>query len=182
MAEPLPLCYLNGAYLPLREARISPLDRGFLYADAVYEVMPVYEGRPFRFAAHLERLGRSLAAISMEDPHTRAEWRTILGGLIEGNGGGDQYVYWQVTRGAEYGRNHAPLPRIERTVFGFCAPLPVNSPSVLEKGVACVTAADTRWARCDIKSTALLANVLLRQLAVDAAAAETLLLREGELM
>ncbi len=182
MAEPLPLCYLNGAYLPLREARISPLDRGFLYADGVYEVMPVYEGRPFRFGAHLERLGRSLAGISMEDPHTPAEWRAILGGLIEGNGGGDQYVYWQLTRGAEYGRNHAPLPRIERTVFGFCAPLPPNPPSVLEKGVECVTAADTRWARCDIKSTALLANVLLRQLAVDAAAAETILLREGQLM
>jgi D-alanine transaminase len=182
VAEPLPLCYLNGAYLPLRAARISPLDRGFLYADGVYEVMPVYDGRPFRFGAHLERLGRSLAGISMEDPHTRAEWRTILGALIEGNGGGDQYVYWQVTRGAEYGRNHAPLPRIERTVFAFCAPLPANSSSVLEKGVACITAADTRWARCDIKSTALLANVLLRQLAVDAAATETILLRDGELM
>jgi D-alanine transaminase len=181
MAEPLPLCYLNGAYLPLTEARISPLDRGFLYADGVYEVMPVYDGRPFRFAAHTERLTRSLAAIAMEDPHSHAEWRTIIAALIEGNGGGDQYVYWQVTRGAQLGRTHAPLPHIPRTVFAFCAPLPVNSAETLEKGVACVTAADTRWARCDIKSTALLANVLLRQLSVDAAAAETILLREGEL-
>jgi D-alanine transaminase len=181
MAEPLPMCYLNGAYLPLSEARISPLDRGFLYADGVYEVMPVYDGRPFRFAAHTERLTRSLAAIAMEDPHSLAEWRTIIGALIERNGGGDQYVYWQVTRGAQFGRNHAPLPHIPRTVFAFCTPLPVNSADTLEKGIACVTAADTRWARCDIKSTALLANVLLRQLSVDAAAAETILLRDGEL-
>src|SRR6266481_604398 len=152
MAEPLPLCYLNGAYLPLTEARISPLDRGFLYADAVYELMPVYGGRAFRFPAHGERLTRSLAGISMADPHTREEWRAILGTLIERNGGGDCYVYWQVT-GAD----------------------------ILERGVACVTAADSRWARCDIKSTALLANVLLRQLSVDAAAAETILLRDGEL-
>jgi D-alanine transaminase len=181
MAEPLPLCYLNGAYLPLTEARISPLDRGFLYADAVYEVMPVYGGRPFRFASHAERLARSLAGISMEDPHTAAQWRAILGTLIERNGGGDCYVYWQVTRGAQLGRTHAPLPHVPRTVFAFCAPLPTSSADTLEKGVSCVTAADTRWARCDIKSTALLANVLLRQLSVDASAAETILLRDGEL-
>ena len=181
MAEPLYLCYLNGAYLPLTEARISPLDRGFLYADAAYEVMPVYGGRPFRFAAHAERLTRSLAGIAMEDPHRRDEWRTILGSLIERNGAGDQYVYWQVSRGAQHGRTHAPLPQIPRTVFAFCAPLPLAGPEVLERGVACVSAADTRWARCDIKSTALLANVLLRQLSVDAQAAETILLRDGEL-
>lgn len=181
MAEPLPLCYLNGVYLPLQDARISPLDRGFLYADGVYEVMPVYAGRPFRFASHLARLGRSLAGISMEDPHTPEEWRAILGTLTERNGPADQYVYWQVTRGAEFGRNHAPLPKVPRTVFAFCAPLSATPPTVLESGLACVTAADTRWSRCDIKSTSLLANVLLRQLAVDAHAGETILLREGEL-
>jgi len=181
MAEPLYLCYLNGAYLPLSEARISPLDRGFLYADAVYELMPVYGGRPFRFPAHAERLTRSLAGISMEDPHTREQWRAILGTLIERNGAGDQYVYWQVSRGAQHGRTHAPLPNIPRTVFAFCAPLPGTGAEVLERGVACVTASDSRWARCDIKSTSLLANVLLRQLSVDAAAAETILLRDGEL-
>jgi D-alanine transaminase len=181
MAEPLPLCYLNGAYLPLTEARISPLDRGFLYADGVYEVMPVYAGRPFRFGAHLERLGHSLAGIRMTDPHTPAEWRAILGSLIERNGGGDQYVYWQVTRGAQHGRNHAPLPDIPRTVFAFCAPWPALPAGALEHGVSCVTADDTRWARCDIKSVALLANVLLRQLSAEADAAETILLRDGEL-
>jgi D-alanine transaminase len=181
MADPLPLCYLNGSYLPLAEARISPLDRGFLYADGVYELMPVYGGRPFRFAAHSDRLARSLAAISMEDPHTPEQWRQLLGTLIERNGGGDQYVYWQVTRGAQFGRSHAPLPNVPRTVFAFCAPLPLASAAALEQGMACVTAADTRWARCDIKSVALLANVLLRQLSVDAGAAETILLRDGEL-
>jgi D-alanine transaminase len=181
MAEPLPLCYLNGDYLPLIEARISPLDRGFLYADAVYEVMPVYGGRPFRFVAHAERLSRSLAGIRMGDPHTLDSWRAILGTLIERNGGGDQYIYWQVSRGAQPGRTHAPLPQIPRTVFAFCAPWPEPPRDLADRGIACVTASDTRWARCDIKSTALLANVLLRQLSVDAAAAETILLRDGEL-
>jgi D-alanine transaminase len=181
MADPLPLCYLNGEFLPLREARISPLDRGFLYSDGVYEVMPVYAGRPFRFEAHAARLTRSLSEIQMEDPHTRAEWRELLSTLIARNGGGDQYIYWQVTRGAEFGRNHAPLPKIPRTVFAFCAPLPVTRPETLENGVACVTAEDTRWARCDIKSVSLLANILLRQQSVDANATETILLSNGEL-
>jgi D-alanine transaminase len=182
MADPLPISYVNGAFVPLREAQISPLDRGFLYGDGVYELMPVYAGRPFRFEAHAARLTRSLAAISMEDPHTRAEWRHLLSTLITRNGGGDQYVYWQVTRGAEFGRSHAPLPNIPRTVFAFCAPLPVTPATTFENGVECVTAQDTRWAQCDIKSVSMLANVLLRQLAVDAHAAETILLRDGELM
>ena len=104
MADPFPICYLNGAYLPLAEARISPMDRGFLYADGVYEVMPAYAGRPFRFEAHCERLTRSLGEIRMADPHTPAQWRNIIGELIKRNGSADQYVYWQVTRGAERGR------------------------------------------------------------------------------
>jgi D-alanine transaminase len=182
MADPFPICYLNGEYLPLAQARISPLDRGFLYADGAYEVMPVYGGRPFRLQAHCARFTRSLAEIRMADPHGRSEWCDIFETLIGRNGGADQYIYWQVTRGAERGRNHAPLPDIPRTVFAFCAPLPLAAASVLEKGLACITAEDTRWARCDIKSVALLANVLLRQLAVDADAAETILLRNGALM
>jgi D-alanine transaminase len=182
MADPLPICYLNGTQLPLEEARISPLDRGFLYSDGAYEVMPVYDGRPFRFEAHCGRMTRSLNELQMRDPHTHEEWHGILGRLIARNGDGDQYVYWQVTRGAERGRNHAPLPDIPRTVFAFCAPLPVAPPSVFASGVKCVTATDTRWARCDIKSVSLLANVLLRQLSVDAGAVETILLRDGQMM
>jgi D-alanine transaminase len=179
---PLPICYLNGKQLPVEEARISPFDRGFLYADGAYEVMPVYAGRPFRFQAHRERMTRSLGEIAMRDPHTPEEWHAILGNLVTANSGGDQYVYWQVTRGAENGRSHAPLPDIPRTVFAFCAPLPVWPASVVEKGVACVTANDTRWARCDIKSISLIANVLLRQIAAEANAAETIILRDGDLM
>jgi D-alanine transaminase len=180
LAEPLPICYLNGSFLPLRDARISPLDRGFLYADGAYEVMPVYAGRPFRLGAHCERLTRSLAELRLPDPLNRTDWREIFATLIARNGSGDQYVYWQVTRGAEYGRNHAPLPEVPRTIFAFCAPLPLPGSALLEQGLSCITAADTRWARCDVKSIALLANVLLRQLAVDAAAAETILLRDGD--
>ena len=181
MAEPLPICYLNGEYLPFESARISPFDRGFLFGDGAYEVMPVYHGRPFRVVAHCARLTRSLAAIRMEDPHTSTEWRALFAALIEKNGGGDQALYWQVTRGAERGRNHAPLPVVARTVFAFSAPLALPSAAVRERGVACISAADTRWARCDIKSTALLANVLLRELSVEAHAAETILLRDGHL-
>jgi D-alanine transaminase len=181
VAEPLPICYLNGDYLPFEAARISPFDRGFLFGDGAYEVMPVYGGRPFRLAAHCARLTRSLAAIHMEDPHSAQEWRALLAALIDKNGGGEQCLYWQVTRGAERGRNHAPLPKIKRTVFAFSAPLVLPTAAVRERGIACISAADTRWARCDIKSTALLANVLLREMSVAANAAETILLRNGHL-
>lgn len=178
---PLPVCYLNGEYLPLGEARVSPLDRAFLFGDAVYEVVPVYAGRPFRLREHLDRLARSLAGIRMDPPLTHAEWDAILKALIERNGGGDQYVYFQVTRGAELARNHAWPAGLEPTVFAFANALEPASPALLEQGVAAITAQDTRWARRDIKSTALLANVLLKKLAVDADAFETILLEGGEL-
>src|SRR5688572_1998865 len=119
MGEPLAICYLNGEFLALREARISPLDRGFLYSDGVYEVTPVYGGRPFRFAEHHARLTRSLKEIRMEDPLAPDAWRALYRELIARNNAAasDLYVYVQVTRGAEYGRNHAPLPEVPRTVF-----------------------------------------------------------------
>ncbi len=181
MAEPLPVCHLNGNLMPLREARISPLDRSFLFGDGVYEVIPVRRGQARRLAANLERLARSLHELRIRNPHDAMQWRGIVEQLIAANGGGDIYVYLQVSRGAEYGRNHAPLPNIEPTVFGFCAPLPQPTAEVLERGVSCITAGDIRWARCDIKSVALLANVLLRQQSVEAGAAETILLRDGYL-
>jgi D-alanine transaminase len=183
MGEPLSTCYLNGEYLPLREARISPLDRGFLYSDGAYEVTPVYGGRPFRFQQHHDRLTRSLREIRMDDPLARDAWRGVYRELITRNGvaSADSYIYVQVTRGAEYGRNHAPLPDVPRTVFAFAAPWPEGRAGWRESGLPAVTAQDTRWARCDIKSVSLLANVLLRQLAVDADASETILLREGQL-
>jgi D-alanine transaminase len=182
MGEPLPICYLNGDFMPLRDARISPLDRGFLYSDGAYEVTPVYGGRPFRFDQHHDRLTRSLREIRMEDPLPRAAWKDLYRELIERNRHpGDLYIYVQVTRGAEYGRNHAPLPEVPRTIFAFAAPWPEGRAGWRENGLPAVTAQDTRWSRCDIKSVSLLANVLLRQLAVDAGASEAILLRDGQL-
>jgi D-alanine transaminase len=183
MGEPLPVCYLSGDFLPLREARISPLDRGFLYSDGCYEVTPVYGGRPFRFTQHHDRLTRSLREIRMDDPLARDAWRDVYRELIARNGqeASDLYIYVQVTRGAEWGRNHAPLPDVPRTVFAFASPWPTGRPGWRENGLPAVTAADTRWARCDIKSVSLLANVLLRQLACDVDGSEAILLRDGQL-
>ena len=181
MAEPLPWCHLNGERMPLTEARISPFDRSFLFGDGIYEVLRVYGGKLFRPESHLNRLDRSAAAIRLTNPHSHAQWVALLQELVDANGGGDQYIYLQLSRGAEWGRNHAPLPDIPPTVFAYCSPWPQVAESTLRDGLACITAQDTRWARCDIKSVALLANVLLRQLAVDAHASETILLRDGEL-
>src|ERR1700722_6589420 len=163
MADPLPICLLNGELIALREARVSPLDRSFLFGDGVYEVIAVRHGQARRLAGNLARLARSLSELRIVNPHTTAQWGELVGRLISANGERDLYVYIQVSRGAELGRNHAPLPMIEPTVFAFCAPLPLPTPESLERGVACITASDTRWARCDIKSVALLANILLRQ-------------------
>jgi D-alanine transaminase len=179
MAEPLPICHLNGSLLPLREARISPLDRSFLFGDGVYEVVAMHAGYASRLAANIARLKRSLTELRIRNPHDDGRWTALVHELAAANSGGDLYVYLQVSRGAEYGRNHAPLPDIEPTVFAFCAPLPTAPPELRVHGLACITAQDTRWARCDIKSVALLANVLLRQQAVEAGAAETILLRDG---
>jgi len=182
MGEPLPICFLNGDFMPLRDARISPLDRGFLYSDGAYEVTPVYAGRPFRFNEHHDRLTRSLREIRMEDPMTREGWRDLYRELIARNRHpGDLYIYVQVTRGAEFGRNHAPLPEVPRTIFAFASPWPEGRAGWRDNGLPAITAQDTRWSRCDVKSVSLLANVLLRQLAVDAGASETILLRDGQL-
>jgi D-alanine transaminase len=183
VGEPLPICHLNGDYLPLREARISPLDRGFLYSDGAYEVTPVYGGRPFRFMQHHDRLTRSLREIRMDDPLARDAWRELYRQLIARNGlaSSDAYIYVQVSRGAEFGRSHAPLPDVPRTVFAFASPWPTGRAGWQDTGLPAVTAQDTRWDRCDIKSVSLLANVLLRQLACDVNASETILLRDGQL-
>jgi len=181
MATPLPIAWLNGAFLPLNEARISPLDRGFLFADAVYEVLPVYDDRPFLFNAHIGRLERSLAAIGMEPPMTRAAWASLLQELVQRNGGGQQFVYIQVSRGAEFGRNHAPDPTLKPTIFLMASPLTLLEDQVREKGVAAVTVADERWKRCDIKSTSLLPNILAKGAAARAGATEAILLADGYL-
>jgi D-alanine transaminase len=175
---PLALCYLNGEGRPPPAARISPLDRGFLFGDAVYEVMPVFDSRAYRFDAHIDRLERSLSALRIASPADRAGWRRICGGLVHRNGGGDLSLYLQVSRGTEFGRNHVPPPELEPTVFGFATPLPPRAAT--DPGIACITAEDIRWHLCDIKSTTLLANVLLRWRAVERDAVEAILLRNGE--
>lgn len=181
MADLLPLCYLNGKYVPLAEARVSPFDRAFLFGDAVYEVVPVYDGRPFRLREHLDRLNRSLASIRMAAPLKHGEWADICAKLLQSGTGQDSYIYLQVTRGAEMGRNHAWPEGLQPTIFSYVTALDPTPAALIEQGVAAVTAAEIRWARRDIKSTALLGNILLKKLAADQGAFETMMLENGEL-
>jgi D-alanine transaminase len=174
-------CYLNGAFPPLAEARVSPMDRGFLFGDGVYEVVPVYSRRPFRLDEHLDRLQRSLDAIRLANPLAPEAWRDVVARLVTAAPWEDQSVLLQVTRGPMAVRNHAFPATVTPTAFGLVEPLVPPSPELRERGVAAVSAADFRWLRCDIKATSLLANCLLRQLAIDAGCAETILFRDGML-
>jgi D-alanine transaminase len=164
MAEPFATCWLDGAYLPLAEARVSPLDRGFLFADGVYEVVPVHRGRPFRLRQHLERLERSLDELRMRNALPREGWVEVVDRLVGHAGAPEVLVYLQVTRGVEFGRNHLfPPATVAPTGFAFVSPYPAPAPATLQRGLAASLLEDTRWARCDVKAVALLANVLLRQ-------------------
>ena len=183
MAAPFPIAWLNGEFLPLEEARISPLDRGFLFADGAYEVVPVHRGRPFRLRAHLARLDRSLDEIRIARPLDHGQWSEIVGELAARAGAAEQLVYIQVTRGTEFGRNHLfPPTGTPPTLFAFTGPYPPPSAATLAQGLSAVTLQDIRRDRCDIKSVALLGNVLLRQQAQDQGAAEALLVRDGQLL
>jgi len=174
--------YLNGQFMPLEEARIPVLDRGFIFGDGVYEVIPVYSRRPFRLAEHLRRLQHSLDGIRLANPHSDSEWTHLLNQMIERNEGEDQYLYLHITRGVAK-RDHAfPNPPVPPTVFMTSNPLTTPPAALLRSGVCAVTAVDNRWLRCDIKSIALLPNVLLRQAAVDAGCAETILIRDNSFM
>ena len=173
------LCYLNGDYLPLNAARVSPMDRGFLFGDGVYEVIPVYSRRPFRRDEHLGRLQRSLDAICLANPLDLADWRALVDRLVAEADWEDQSVYLQVTRGPMAVRNHAFPASVTPTVFGLVEPLHTPAPTQVEQGVSAVSAADFRWLRCNVKATSLLANCLLRQMAFDAGCAETLMFRDG---
>lgn len=173
------MIYLNGEFMPLSEARVPVMDRGFLFGDGVYEVIPVYSKRPFRLAEHLRRLQASLAGIRLANPHNDAEWAQLIGSIVERADFPDQQVYLQVTRGADDKRNHAFPKLIRPTVFIMTEPLLPPPAEQRERGIAAVSAADNRWLRCDIKSISLLANCLLRQQAVEAGCAETVLLRDG---
>lgn len=169
---------MNGKFLPPEEARIPVLDRGFIFGDGVYEVIPAYSRIPFRLKQHLLRLQTSLGAIRLANPHSDAEWTRLIGELIAQNQGEDQYLYLHVTRGPAK-RDHAFPKQVHPTVFMMSTPLITPPPELLKTGVAAITAQDNRWLRCDIKAISLLPNVLLRQMAADAGAAETILLRDG---
>ncbi len=172
------LCYLNGDYTPLNLAKVSVLDRGFLFGDGIYEVLPVYGHRLFRFDEHMARLDRSLAKVRMANPHTAAEWLARCRRLIDANAAPDQLLYLQVTRGVAP-RDHVMPTDIEPTVFMMTSAMKPPSAEQRHRGVACVTARDFRWERGDIKSISLLGNVLARQISADHGAAETILFRDG---
>jgi D-alanine transaminase len=172
--------FLNGKLLPVEQASVSVLDRGFIFGDGVYEVVPVYSRVPFRLEEHLVRLERSLGETRIRNPYTRAQWRGHIHDLIDAQSFEDQGVYFQVTRGAAK-RDHAFPKNAEPTVFMMSNPL-VNPPrEQVERGGVAVSAQDNRWLRCDIKSISLVGNVLLRQLSAEVEAAETILFRDGKL-
>ena len=177
-ALPATLCYLDGEYTALRDAKISVLDRGFIFGDGVYEYVPVYLGQPFCFEEHMARLDRSLAELQIENPLSLAQWREIVMRLVAPAGEAPQSVYFQVTRGVAP-RDHAMVRGLRPTVFVMVNPLPPISDAVRAEGVACVTAADFRWQKAHIKSTSLLGAVLARQISVEAGAAETIMFRDG---
>jgi len=172
------MVFLNGEILPIEQAKVPVLDRGFIFGDGIYELVPVYSRVPFRLEEHLARLERSLSEVRIKNPYTRAEWREVIQRLIAAQPFEDQGLYFQVTRGVAK-RDHAFPPGVEPTVFAMSSPL-VNPPAALvERGAAARSAADFRWQRCDIKSISLIGNCLLRQVSADAGEAETILLRDG---
>jgi len=174
------IVYLNGEFVPLADAKIPVLDRGFIYGDGVYEVVPVYGRRAFRMPQHLARLQYSLDGIRLANPRSNADWDALIAELIARQPFDDQAVYLQITRGVAK-RDHAFPAGVTPTVFMMSNPLVVPSRDQVERGVAVVTAQDNRWLRCDLKTTSLLGNVLMRQLAVDHDAVETVMFRDGHL-
>jgi D-alanine transaminase len=179
MADADRVVYLNGNFLPLADAKVSVLDRGFIYGDGVYEVVPVYARKPFRMPQHLTRLQNSLDGIRLANPHAQ-RWDALIAELIARQPFDDQAVYLQVTRGVAK-RDHAFPHGVAPTVFMMSNPLVLPTREQVERGVAVITAQDNRWLRCDLKTTSLVGNVLMRQLAVDHDAVETVMFRDGHL-
>lgn len=179
-------CFLNGSYSTLADAKVSVLDRGFIFGDGVYEVVPVYGGRPFRFEHHMARLSRSLAELKIPNPYPDGVWREVCATLCRmhaqalGTPQSQQMVYFQVTRGVAM-RDHAMLPGLTPTVFAMVNTLRTPGPQALAEGVRCVTADDFRWTKAHIKATSLLGAVLARQISVEADATETIMFRGDEL-
>ena len=173
--------FLNGEWLPITQAKVSVLDRGFVFGDGVYEYVPVIDGRPYRLAGHLARLANSCREIGLRNPYDDVRWRELVLEAARRNGPGDKGVYWQVTRGVAK-RDHAfPSADTEPTVFMMANPLPKLTDEQIEHGVACYTFPDSRWHRCHIKSISLLGNVLARQHASEHGGVEAVMLRDGYL-
>ena len=170
--------YLNGDFVALEQARVPVLDRGFIFGDGIYEVVPVYARRPFRWPQHLARLKRSLAAIGIDNPRDDSGWTQLVADLVARHDWPDQFVYMQVTRGVAR-RDHAFPKDVRPTVFAMSSQLVLPSAEQIGQGVAAITLPDERWLRCDIKSISLLGNVLARQAAVQSGAAECVMLRDG---
>jgi len=176
-----PTVYLNGVFGPLSEAKISVLDRGFIFGDGIYEVVPIYHGKPFRMAQHLARLERSLAKIHIQQPMTKPQWETLVKDLVSKTTDATCMVYIQISRGVAK-RDHAyPVPAVTPTVFAMVAPMTPPGAALREKGVRLVSIPDERWLHCDIKSVSLLGNVLAKQAAVDAGVDEVVQFRNGNL-
>jgi D-alanine transaminase len=174
------MVFLNGKFLPIEQATVPVLDRGFIFGDGVYELVPVYSRVPFRIDEHLRRLERSLAEVRIKNPYTAAQWKEIIARLIAEQAFEDQGIYFQVTRGVAK-RDHAFPKDVEPTVFIMSSPLVNPSRDLVDKGATALSAPDYRWLRCDIKSISLIGNCLLRQLSADAGAAETIMFRDGKL-
>src|SRR5882672_4956624 len=174
------MIYLNGDFLPIEQAKISVLDRGFIFGDGVYEVIPTYSRRPFRLNEHLARLQTSLNAISLANPHDDARWSELVANIVAGNPWEDQNVYLQITRGVAK-RDHAFPRGLKPTVFLMASELVTPSAELMKTGAKAIVLPDFRWLRCDIKSTSLLGNCMLRTQAADEGCAEAILVRDGEL-
>jgi D-alanine transaminase len=176
------ICYLNGDYLALQDAKISVLDRGFIFGDGVYEVVPLYNGKPFEWDAHLARLKRSLAAVQLRNPLDDAGWAELVAQLSARNErvqGNNQFIYWQITRGVAKRDQGFPDAAVTPTLFAMSSPFAPPAGEVLSKGVSGYTSEDNRWLRCDVKSISLLGNVLKRQEAQDHGATEAVMFRDG---
>lgn len=174
-----PIVYLNGTFVPLAEAKISVLDRGFLFGDGVYEVIPVYGGHLFRLPEHFARLAQSLAGIRCPAPLSQSEWTAVFQELVARNGGGDLSIYLQITRGTGPNRDHAFPVGIPPSVFAMATPLIPLPAEKRRSGVRAIVIDDIRWGHCDLKTITLLANVMARQQALDVGAYEAILLRAG---
>ena len=172
------LAYLNGEFVPLEECKVSVLDRGFIFADAIYELIPVYNKKPFYIQAHLDRLKRSLDQVHITNPKKDSQWLDLIDQLIQHSGLDQLSVYVQVTRGVAP-RDHAFPSNTKPTVFAMTNAWPSANEDMYVKGLSAVTVPDMRWDRCDIKVTSLLANVLKKQEAVNDAAQEAIFIRDG---